>query len=108
MLSSSNMATGAASVRCSRGVTISSELQNRRMPILHNAMIPANPDPNNAAHNAQVEADAGSSRAVPSAAADDSDPEGDIHASADYRRKMVRVFVRRALEEAASRVGKGS
>ena len=35
-------------------------------------------------------------------------PEGDIHASADYRRKMVRVFVRRALEEASSRVGKGS
>jgi aerobic carbon-monoxide dehydrogenase medium subunit len=46
--------------------------------------------------------------AAANAAADDSDPEGDIHASADYRRKMVRVFVRRALEEAASRVGKGS
>ena len=38
------------------------------------------------------------------AAAAESDPEGDIHASADYRRKMVRVFVRRALDEAASRL----
>jgi len=46
--------------------------------------------------------------AAAEAAADESDPEGDIHGSADYRRKMVRVFVRRTLEEAASRVGKGS
>jgi CO/xanthine dehydrogenase FAD-binding subunit len=35
------------------------------------------------------------------AAADASDPMGDAHASADYRRKMARVFVRRALQELA-------
>ncbi|MBX5492611.1 MAG: xanthine dehydrogenase family protein subunit M [Chloroflexi bacterium] len=46
--------------------------------------------------------------AAAEAAAAEADPESDIHASADYRRKMVRVFVRRALEEAASRLPKGS
>lgn len=33
------------------------------------------------------------------------DPEGDIHASADYRRHLSGVLVRRALEEAVSRAG---
>src|SRR5579884_304832 len=46
--------------------------------------------------------------AAAEAAFAEAEPDSDIHASADYRRKMVRVFVRRALEEAASRVGKGS
>jgi CO/xanthine dehydrogenase FAD-binding subunit len=32
------------------------------------------------------------------AAADASDPISDAHASADYRKKMARVFVRRALQ----------
>lgn len=36
------------------------------------------------------------------AAAEISDPISDAHASADYRRKMVKVFVKRALERAAS------
>jgi aerobic carbon-monoxide dehydrogenase medium subunit len=43
-------------------------------------------------------------RAAGEAAASESDPESDLHASADYRRKMVAVFVRRALEEAATRL----
>jgi CO/xanthine dehydrogenase FAD-binding subunit len=47
-------------------------------------------------------------RAAGEAAAAEADPESDLHGSADYRRKMVAVFVRRALEEAASRVGKGA
>jgi len=38
---------------------------------------------------------------IAAAAADASDPMGDAHASADYRRKMARVFVRRALQELA-------
>jgi CO/xanthine dehydrogenase FAD-binding subunit len=42
--------------------------------------------------------------AAADAAAVESDPEGDIHASAAYRRKLVRVLVRRALEEAATRL----
>jgi len=33
------------------------------------------------------------------------DPEGDIHATADYRRQLVRVLTGRALAEAASRAG---
>lgn len=37
-----------------------------------------------------------------SAAAEMSDPMSDAHASADYRRKMVKVFVKRALERAVS------
>lgn len=44
--------------------------------------------------------------AAADAAAAEADPDGNIHASAEYRRKMVRVFVRRALDEAASRLGK--
>ena len=40
-----------------------------------------------------------------SAAADMCDPISDAHASADYRRKMVRVFVRRALNQA---IGSGA
>src|SRR5579875_3411800 len=46
--------------------------------------------------------------AAAEAAAAEADPESDSHASADYRRKMVRVFVRRALEAAASRLPKES
>jgi carbon-monoxide dehydrogenase medium subunit len=46
-------------------------------------------------------------RAAGEAAAAEADPESDIHASADYRRKMVAVFVRRALEDAARRVAGG-
>ena len=42
--------------------------------------------------------------AAAEAAMAEADPESDLHASADYRRKMVGVFVRRALEEAATRV----
>ena len=42
--------------------------------------------------------------AAADAAAAEADPDSDLHASADYRRKMVGVFVRRALEEAATRV----
>lgn len=37
---------------------------------------------------------------VAAAAAEMSDPISDAHASADYRRKMVRVFVKRALQQA--------
>jgi carbon-monoxide dehydrogenase medium subunit len=44
--------------------------------------------------------------AAAEAAMSEADPESDIHASADYRRKMVGVFLRRALEEAASQVSK--
>jgi carbon-monoxide dehydrogenase medium subunit len=40
-------------------------------------------------------------RKAAAAAAEAADPIGDAHASADYRRKMVKVFVRRALEQAA-------
>jgi aerobic carbon-monoxide dehydrogenase medium subunit len=39
-----------------------------------------------------------------SAAAEMSDPMSDAHASADYRRKMVKVFVKRALDLAAKNV----
>jgi carbon-monoxide dehydrogenase medium subunit len=50
----------------------------------------------------------GAFAAAGEAAMAEADPESDIHASADYRRKTVGVFVRRALEEAASRVAKGA
>lgn len=36
-------------------------------------------------------------------AAEDSDPSSDVHGSADYRREMVKVMTRRALEEALAR-----
>jgi len=36
-------------------------------------------------------------------AAEDSDPPSDVHGSADYRRELVKVIVRRALEEAGAR-----
>ena len=32
------------------------------------------------------------------------DPSGDVHGSADYRRRMVKVFVTRALKEAWAKV----
>ena len=42
-------------------------------------------------------------RAAAEAAAAEADPPGDIHASADYRRQLIRVLVRRALEAAFER-----
>jgi len=36
-------------------------------------------------------------------AAEDCDPPSDVHGSADYRRELVKVIVRRALEEASAR-----
>ena len=39
------------------------------------------------------------------AASQDVDPSSDIHASADYRRHLVRVLTRRALEQAFERAG---
>ena len=41
--------------------------------------------------------------AADAAAAKDVDPPGDIHAAAPYRRQLVRVLVRRALERAVAR-----
>ena len=69
-LSSSSTATGAASVRCSRGVTISSELQNSRMPILDNAMMPTRLDPRTAPHSIHIETGALPGEAPPSSAAE--------------------------------------
>jgi len=40
-------------------------------------------------------------------AAQATEPESDYHASADYRRDMARVFTRRALKEAWSKVKGG-
>ena len=39
------------------------------------------------------------------AAADAADPDGDVHATASYRRKMAGVMTRRAVEKAARRAG---
>jgi carbon-monoxide dehydrogenase medium subunit len=41
--------------------------------------------------------------AVAAAAADECDPSGDLHASAEYRRALVGTLLRRALAEAAGR-----
>jgi carbon-monoxide dehydrogenase medium subunit len=49
----------------------------------------------------QRKLDNGAIDAVAAAAADASDPVSDTHGSADYRRKMTRVFVRRALQDLA-------
>ena len=43
--------------------------------------------------------------AVSVAAAAGVDPADDLHGSADYKREMVAVFVRRALRVAAARAG---
>jgi CO/xanthine dehydrogenase FAD-binding subunit len=40
-------------------------------------------------------------------AAEATDPEPDYHASAEYRRDMARVFVKRGLEEALNRTKGG-
>lgn len=46
--------------------------------------------------------DASAIRAAAEAAAAAVDPGGDLHGSADYRRRMVRVLARRAIEDAIS------
>jgi len=43
--------------------------------------------------------------AAEAAASADVDPSGDIHATADYRRHLVKVLTRRALEQAFERAG---
>jgi carbon-monoxide dehydrogenase medium subunit len=43
--------------------------------------------------------------AAETAASADVDPSGDIHATADYRRHLVRVLTRRSLEQAFERAG---
>ena len=52
---------------------------------------------------AGAELGAEAARAAAEAAAAEADPPGDIHASADYRRQLIRVLVRRALETAFAR-----
>jgi len=56
-----------------------------------------------AATLAGAEPGAEAARAGAEAAAAEADPPGDIHASADYRRQLIRVLVRRALEAAFER-----
>jgi CO/xanthine dehydrogenase FAD-binding subunit len=43
--------------------------------------------------------------AAETAASADVDPSSDIHATADYRRHLVRVLTRRSLEQAFERAG---
>jgi len=43
--------------------------------------------------------------AAETAASTDVDPSGDIHATADYRRHLVKVLTRRALKQAFERAG---
>jgi carbon-monoxide dehydrogenase medium subunit len=50
--------------------------------------------------------DAKTAREAGEIAATESDPESDPHATADYRRKMVKVFVRRALLAALEQTGR--
>jgi carbon-monoxide dehydrogenase medium subunit len=50
--------------------------------------------------------DANSAREAGEIAATEVDPESDPHATADYRRKMVKVFVRRALLAALEQTGR--
>ena len=52
---------------------------------------------------AGAEPTAEAARAAAETAAAEADPPGDIHASADYRRQLIRVLVRRALEAAFHR-----
>jgi CO/xanthine dehydrogenase FAD-binding subunit len=56
-----------------------------------------------AAALAGAEPMAEAARAAAETAAAEADPPGDIHASADYRRQLIRVLVRRALETAFQR-----
>ena len=46
--------------------------------------------------------------AVASKAADGTNPDGDIYASADYKRQMAAVYTRRAMEEAVDRMGESN
>ncbi|MDO8689875.1 MAG: xanthine dehydrogenase family protein subunit M [Dehalococcoidia bacterium] len=87
------------------GVGAMVELQNGLVHEVRIGMVGAGPQPlraraaEQALRGRPLEDDAIRQAAL--AAADESEPLSDGYASAEYRRKMVRVFVRRSLEQAA-------